>query len=204
MVKECAAGGPCMDTLQPLHSEGVFMFGRLLLLAILAITCTFAQEEGGGGGGGGGGRGGGGGGMESGMPAFMPKKTKLELFAEKLKLNQKEQAPEVEKILSAAVQEAAPVRGQIERGRAALAESIINGKGDEDFKKTQDAVAGLMVQLTVIEAKAFGQVLATLKPNQQAKAGQAFELLDGYFDEAQAAAGGRGRGAARGPGGGGR
>jgi len=182
------------------------MFGRFVLLAVLAVSCTFAQEEGGGGGGGGRGGGGGGGGMGGGSGITpMPKKTKLEQFADKLKLNAKEQGPEVEKILTAAVQEAAPIRTQLDRGRAALAESIINNKGDEEFKKTQEAVAGLIVQLTAVEAKAFGQVLAILKPNQQSKAGQAFELLDGYFDEAQAAGrgGGAGRGAGR-PGGGGR
>jgi hypothetical protein len=179
------------------------MFGRFVLLAVLAVSCTFAQEEGGGGGGGGGRGGGGGGGMGGGSGITpMPRKTKLELFGEKLKLNTKEQGPEVEKILTAAVQEAAPVRTQLDRGRAALAESIINNKGDDDFKKTQDAVAGLIAQLTAIEAKAFGQVLAVLKPNQQSKAGQAFELLDGFFDEAQVSGGGRG-GRGR-PGGGGR
>ncbi len=175
------------------------MLGRLLVVGIFALTCTFAQEEGGGGGGGGGGGRGGGGGMDmggggGGMSAR--RLSKLELFADKLKINNKEQGPEIEKILTAAVQEAAPVRTQLERGRAALTESLINKKGEEEFKKIEEAYTSLLVQLTAIEAKAFGQVLAVLKDNQKGKAGQAFEYLDGYFDEAQAM-GGRG-GAPRG------
>ncbi len=174
------------------------MLGRLLVIGILALTCTFAQEEGGGGGGGGGGgRGGGGGDMGGGGGGMSARKlSKLELFADKLKLNNKEQGPEIEKILTDAVQEAAPVRTQLERGRAALTESLINKKGDDEFKKLEEAYTGLVVQVTAIEAKAFAQILALLKDNQKGKAGQAFEYLDSYFDEAQSA-GGRG-GAPRG------
>jgi hypothetical protein len=181
------------------------MFGRLLLVAVLATCCSYAQEEGGGGGGGGGGRGGGGGGdMGGGSGMAMARRmTKLEQFADKLKINNKDQGPEVEKILTAAVQEANPVRLQVERGRAALTEVLINNKGDDEFKKVQEAYTGLVVQLTQIEAKAFGQVLAILKDNQKGKAGQAFEFLDGYFDEAQSTGGrgGPGRGGAAGRGG---
>jgi len=55
-----------------------------------------------------------------------------------------------------------------------------------------------------VEAKAFAQILSILKDNQKGKAAQAFELLDGYFDEAQAMGGGRGRGPGGGMGRGGR
>jgi hypothetical protein len=178
------------------------MFRRLALIAILAVSCTLAQDEGGGGspggGGGGGGRGGGGGGDfggGGGGGGMARKLSKLEQFAEKLKIQNKEQGPEVEKILTAAMNEAAPIRQQLDRGRAALTESIINKKGDDDFKKNQDMYATVVAQLTMVEAKAFAQVLSVLKDNQKGKAAQAFELLDGYFDEAQPmGGGGRGRG----------
>jgi hypothetical protein len=50
--------------------------------------------------------------------------------------------------------------------------------------------------MTGIEAEAFGKVYALLKPNQQSKAPQAFELMAGMF-----AGGGMGGGMGRGRGG---
>jgi hypothetical protein len=49
--------------------------------------------------------------------------------------------------------------------------------------------------MTSIEAEAFGKLYALLKPNQQAKAPQAFELMAGLF-----AGGGMQGGAGRGRG----
>ena len=51
--------------------------------------------------------------------------------------------------------------------------------------------------MTNIEAEAFGKIYALLKPNQQSKAPQAFELMAGMFAGAPA---GRVAAAAAGPG----
>ena len=49
-----------------------------------------------------------------------------------------------------------------------------------------------------LEAEAVAKVFAILKPNQQAKAGQAFELMAGAFDRADGPGQGGGRGGRRG------
>jgi hypothetical protein len=46
--------------------------------------------------------------------------------------------------------------------------------------------------MTGIEAEAFGKLYALLKPNQQAKAPQAFELMAGMFAGGGMPGGGRG------------
>lgn len=175
------------------------MLGRWLVAAIFAVALASAQEEGAGGGGigGGGGRGGGMGGgmgMEGGGMPRIQRQTKLEMLADKLKLN-KEQKEELLKILAAGREQAASLHPQIEQGRASIANAILNSKTD-DQKKAVDEYAALRTKMVEIEAKAFGKIYATLKPNQQSKAAQAYELLAGMFD-AQAM-GGRGGGMGRG------
>ena len=63
------------------------MLARLFLAAILAATLAPAQDEGGAGGGGGGRGGGGMGDMGGGGGPRMQRLSKLEIFADKLKLN---------------------------------------------------------------------------------------------------------------------
>jgi len=175
------------------------MFGRLLLATILAAAMASAQRGGGGGGEEGGagdgmgGRGGMGGGMGGGggMPR-MARPSKLEMFADKLKLN-KDQKEELIKILSAGREEATPLRQPIEQERINVTESILKGNADL-LKKSLDNYAVLMAQMAGVEAKAFAKVLATLKPNQQPKSAQAFELLAGTFDPPASGRGGMGRG----------
>ena len=48
--------------------------------------------------------------------------------------------------------------------------------------------------MTGIEAEAYGELYALLKPNQQAKAPQAFELMAGIFAGGMPGGAGRGRG----------
>jgi Spy/CpxP family protein refolding chaperone len=163
------------------------MFVRLLLTAVLATTLVSAQgKKGGGGGGGGGGMG----------PSMVPQRpSKLEQFADKLKLT-KEQKQDVQGMLSAAMEQAAPLRDQIDKGRVAIAGAMIEGKSGDDLKKLLDDYTSLAAQMTDIEAKTFGKVYESLKPNQQAKAGQAFELLVAVLELAGGGgrSGGRGRG----------
>jgi uncharacterized membrane protein len=177
------------------------MFIRLLLSAILATGLASAQRGGGGedGIGGGGMEGGMGRGMGGGMGGMgggggmsrMVRPSKLEMFADKLKLS-KEQKEELLKVLSAGREEAMPLRQPIEQERVNITESILNGKADT-LKKSLDNYAALMAQMAGVEAKAFAKVLATLKPNQQSKSAQAFELLAGTFDP-PASRSGMGRG----------
>ena len=101
------------------------MFVRLLLTAMLATTLVSAQ----------GGKKRGGSGMGGGMPVQRP--SKLEEFADRLKLT-KEQKVEVQTLLSAAMEESAPLRDQMDKGRVAIAGAMIEGKSGDDLKKMLD------------------------------------------------------------------
>jgi Spy/CpxP family protein refolding chaperone len=135
---------------------------------------------------------GGGGGMGGG--GFAPSRpSKLEQFADKLKLT-KEQKDDLVTVLTAAMEQSAPLRGQLDQGRVQIAGAMIEGKSPDDLKKLMDDYTSLAAQLTDIEAKTFGKIYESLKPNQQAKAGQAFELLAAVIDRPGGGGGRGGRG----------
>ena len=170
---------------------------RFLLAAVVAVGLANAQPGGGMGegmGGGGGSRGGmSGDRMGEGMGGSMPRRmSKLELFAEKLKLKSDQKA-QVEQIFSAAAEKAAPVRDQLNKGRQVIASAMLSKASDDDIKKLFIEYTGVESQMLGIEAEAFGKVYALLKPNQQGKAAQAFELMAGMFSGG-GGGGGRGRG----------
>lgn len=164
------------------------MFVKLLLTAVLAATLVCAQGKKGGGGG----DMGEGGGMGPGMGAQRP--SKVEQFADKLKLT-KEQRESVQTMLIAALEQSAPLRDQMDKGRVAIAGAMIDGKSGDDLKKLLDDYTSLAAQLTSIEAKTFGKIYESLKPNQQSKAAPAFELMVAVLRPAGGGReGGRGRG----------
>ena len=167
------------------------MLVRVMLAALMAAGLVSAQP---GGMGQGEGMGGGSRGDRSGMGenmGSMPmqhRQTRLEMFVDKLKLKS-DQKSEVERILSASAEKAGPVRDQLNEARKAVANAILSKASDDDVKKALADYATVSAQMTGIEADAFGKIYALLKPNQQSKAAQAFELLAGVF-----AGGGAGRG----------
>ncbi len=165
---------------------------RLLLSAVLAAGFAFAQ----GGRGGGGGEEGGMGrdsGMESGTPRIR-RQTKQEMLMDKLKLN-KEQKEEAAKILAAAMEKAAPTRDLLNKGRAVIANAITSKASEEDIKKMWGEYTAVNAEMTGIEAETFRKLYALLKPNQQSKAPQAFELMAGMFaGNGMPGGAGRGRG----------
>jgi hypothetical protein len=176
------------------------MLVRFLVTAVLAAGFTFAQRGGGladdeGGIGGAAGMGGRGGGGDTGggMPQ-MKRQTKQDMLLDKLKLN-KEQKEEAVKILSAAMEKAAPARDLLTKGRIAIANSITGKASEDDLKKLLGQYTTVNLTLVGIETETFGKLYALLKPNQQSKAPQAFELLAGVF-----AGGGPGGGMGGGPG----
>jgi len=175
------------------------MLVRMLMVAALATGLACAQGRGsddgmGGGisGGGMGGRGGGSG-MGEGMGGGMPRPQRLskpEMLAEKLKLKN-DQKPEIEKILSAAMERATPVRNAMIQQRQTIANAILSKASDDQIKKALAEYSTLSAQMTGIEADAFAKIYATLKPNQQPKAAQAFEIMAGIFIPNMGAGGGR-------------
>ncbi len=151
------------------------MTGRLLLAALLAVSAASAQR--------GGGRGDAtnadGTPMNLGGRFPASRETRFETISSKLKLN-KAQKAEVEAILNAARQEAVPLRGAMSRGRQAIAVALVQGKPG-DAEQAESAYAALAAKMTGIETSAFAKIYATLKPNQQSRAGQAFEIMSGMF-----------------------
>jgi Spy/CpxP family protein refolding chaperone len=186
------------------------MFKRLIMAGILVAALASAQRGAGGMGGsdemGMGGMGGGNGrngntGMGEtggGMPRVQ-RQSREEQIADKLKLN-KEQKEQLGTILSAAREKAGPVRDALLKGKLAVAQAIGSNQSDEQMKKVLADYAALAAQMDAVEAEAFGKIYAMLKPNQQSKAGQGFELMAGMFESAsrgQGAGMGRGRGEGR-------
>jgi hypothetical protein len=176
------------------------MWVRLLLMAVLAAGLASAQRGGGGGDqgdesvmGGGGGRGGSrGGDMGAGLPQ-VHRLTKQEMLLDKLKLN-KEQKEEATKILSAAMEKAAPARDMLTKGRVVIANAITGKASEEEIKNLLGQYTAVNATMTGIEAEAFSKLYALLKPNQQSKAPQAFELMAGMFAGSGMPGGGAGRG----------
>jgi len=183
------------------------MFTKLLLTAIMAATLAFAQGGGGGGGGGmGDDTGGMGGGMGGGRAGGMgddtsgvriQRQSPFDTFAERLKLN-KDQKTAAQTVLTDALKQSVPLRQQLMESKLGIAKAVLGGANADDLKKTMDAYASVAAQLTGVETKAFAKVCATLKPNQQSKAGAAFELMAVMFSTPAGGAGGRGGGGRRG------
>ena len=116
----------------------------------------------------------------------MQRLSKLEIFADKLKLN-REQREEFSKALTAGMQEAGPIRQKIDAERVSIVQAILAGK-----PVSLEAFTSLMSDMAAVEAKVFAKALAGLKPNQQNKAGQTFELLADTFEATPMNRGGRG------------
>jgi hypothetical protein len=78
---------------------------------------------------------------------------------------------------------------------------MLGKASEDDIKKMMGEYATVCATMTGMEADAFGKIYALLKPNQQSKAPQAFELMAGMFaGGGMGGVGGRGRGQSRGEG----
>jgi hypothetical protein len=148
------------------------MLGRLCLLALLAAGMAMAQR---------------GGGRRSQNtsddgPVMRPeiRESRFDRFSGRLKLN-KDQKTAAGTILDEAQKEATPVAEVMAKARVAAVEAMINGKSADDVNKLLAAYTQSAAQMTGIEAKAFARICAGLKPNQQSKAGPAFDEMAGIF-----------------------
>jgi uncharacterized membrane protein YgcG len=125
------------------------------------------------------------------------------MLFDKLKLD-KEQREEAAKILSTAMEKAAPTRDLLTKGRIAIANAITGKASDGDLKALLGEYTALNATMTGVEAEAFGKLYALLKPMQQSKAPQTFELMTGMFaggGPGGGTGGGTGDGSGRGRGG---
>jgi len=113
-------------------------------------------------------------------------------FADRLKLDAKTQAPEVERILSDGARDAAPIGQQMLQIRQQLVNATLAKKTDDEKKPLVEAYAAAAAKMAGIETAAFTKIYALLKPNQQSSAPQAFAIMAGMFQPAAPRAGGRG------------
>jgi len=130
---------------------------------------------------------------DTGAPRIgLQERTPAERFADRLKLDSKTQIPAVEQILSEAAREAAPIGQQMLQLRQQLVNLALVNKSAE-MKPVVDEYAVAAAKMAGVEARAFARVYATLKPNQQSSASQAFAIMAGMFQPpAPRAPGGRG------------
>ena len=118
-----------------------------------------------------------------------------EKMIDRLKLDDKTQAPEVRLLLMDASRDATPVAQKILDVRLRLGNLALQNKLDE-LPAATEAYAAAATEMAAIEARAFTKIYAMLKPNQQPNAPQAFAMMAGIFQLSP----GRGRGGQRGGG----
>jgi hypothetical protein len=118
-----------------------------------------------------------------------------EKMIDRLKLDDKTQAPEVRLLLMDASRDAIPVAQKLLDIRVRLGNLAIQNKVDA-MPPESDAYAAAATEMAAIEARTFAKIYAMLKPNQQANAPQAFATMAGMFRPPP----GRGRGGPRGGG----
>ena len=179
------------------------MFWKLLLTGCAAVSLALAQP--GMGGGGQGGMGGGGmdgggtnagggrgemGGMVPGGQTRAQKLSKFEMMVQRLKLN-KDQTNEAGTILESTSKDATPMVRQLLEARQNLATALITGKSDAEIDPLVKALSEAQFQMTGVEVKPFQRIVGLLKPNQVAKAPEAFDLMAEIFMPSPPA-GGRG------------
>lgn len=120
----------------------------------------------------------------------------LQAFADKLRLDDKVQIPAVETIFTDAARAAQPVNVQLIQLRRRLFDAEAGGKADE-VATAREALAVASARMTMIETEAYQRVFDILKPNQQSKTTEAFELMAGLFQTAPRPSGPTGREAGR-------
>ena len=109
----------------------------------------------------------------------MSEKTPFELFVDKLKLDSKNQLPEVEKIFTASATSAASTSQELVTLRAKMVE--MDGK-PADLAPVMTAFNAAEARMARAEVTAFKQVQKLLKPDQTSKSADAFVLMAGLFN----------------------
>jgi hypothetical protein len=108
------------------------------------------------------------------------KESKADMIANRLKMSA-DQKSEFGTIMQATLKDAAPVVQQLLKSRQDLANALLQGKSDADLAAVNQALSDAQFQMTGVEVKTFQRIVALLKPNQAAKAPEAFELMTDIF-----------------------
>jgi hypothetical protein len=108
------------------------------------------------------------------------KETKADQIVNRLKLN-KEQKTEFESILETAAKGADPVVQQVLHSRNLVAAAMITGRSQAELDVLVKAMNDAQWQMIGVEVGTFQKIVAILKPNQTAKAPEAFDLMADIF-----------------------
>jgi hypothetical protein len=92
-----------------------------------------------------------------------------------------DQKSEFVSLLESTQKDAAPIIEQVLKSRQDVANALLNGKSDADLAPLNQALSDAQFQMTGVEVKAFQKIVALLKPNQVAKAPEAFDLMADIF-----------------------
>ncbi len=103
-----------------------------------------------------------------------------EKMIDRLKLDDKTQAPDVRLLLMDASRDAIPVAQKLLDIRVQLGNLALQNKVDQ-MPAAADAYAAAASEMTAIEARTFIKIYAMLKPNQQPNAAPAFAIMAGMF-----------------------
>lgn len=145
------------------------MFPRLV--AVVLLTTALSAQRGGGSLTGA---------QETPLPTIGQPLTLVEQLHNALKLDGKTQGPAVDEILIAAAKEAMAVAQDMLVVRQALVNANLHNSPDEARALIANYAADEQ-KMAAIEAGAFAKIYALLKPNQQAKAPEAFGIMAGIF-----------------------
>lgn len=172
------------------------MFAKVLLTGLAVVALAAAQGMGSGGGqmgdpggmgspGGGGGRGGRdsggmGGGDMGGGSMHAQRESKADMIVNRLKLSG-DQKSEFSTILESTAKDAGPIIQQVLKCRQDLANALLSGKSDADLAPVNQALGDAQFQMTGVEVKTFQRLVGLLKPNQVAKAPEAFDMMADIF-----------------------
>ncbi|GEM_PF-3540580 len=151
------------------------MLSRILFAGLVIAVSCFAQRSGGSRGPQGQDDGG-----FAALSARPYQESRLDRFAELLRLN-KDQKNGAKQIFDAAQKEAEPVRGELQKGRVAIATAYLNRQPQPEIDQVIAAYANSLAQMTAIETRAFARLCESLTPDQQKRAGAAFQLMAGMF-----------------------
>jgi hypothetical protein len=176
------------------------MFAKVCFTGFAVAALALAQGPGSGGGMGGGGRGSGmgdsggmaGGQMGGGGGSHQQKENRADQIVNRLKLSS-DQKSEFVTIMQATSKDADPILHQVLQSRQNLANAMLSSKSDADLAPLIQALNDAQFQMTGVEVKTFQKIVGILKPNQVAKAPEAFELMTDIFLPQPSAGRGRGR-----------
>jgi hypothetical protein len=135
----------------------------------------------------------GGGGVARGGASTGSQPTPLEQLSNRLDLDKKTQVPVVEQIVTDAARAALPVAQEMTQLRRRLLDMEVTGMS-ADTHPVLDAHAVAAAKMARMEAQAYRDIFATLKPKQQSKTPEAFALMAGILQPATPMAGRAGRG----------